>query len=96
MANTFGIRTSQYWFLYLDLVDIVLTFTRAERTSDSVKHNNILKLMLPYLAANGHHHYVKAILVYIQQMEDLEVTHSWQVITVSGGQNDIGVDYQQT
>ena len=68
-------RTSQYWFLYLDMLDIVLTFMRAERTGDWVKHINIIKLMLPYIAASGHNLYVKAILVYVQQMEDLEITH---------------------
>ena len=57
------------------MVDIVLSFMRAERTGDWIKHIIVIKLMLPLLAASGHNQYVKAILVYVLQMEDLETTH---------------------
>ena len=31
--------------------------------------------MLPYLASTGHNNYVKSIYVYVQQMQELSVTH---------------------
>ncbi|CAG2194071.1 unnamed protein product [Mytilus edulis] len=68
-------RTSQLWFQYMDMIDILRRFIKAERTGNWELHLQTVKDMLPYLAASGHNLYVKSSRVYLQQMENLKTTH---------------------
>ena len=65
-------RTSSLWFVYIRMVDLLLTFTQAERTGDFILHLKCLRQMMPYLAAAGHLHYTKSSLIYLDQMKTLE------------------------
>ncbi|CAG2257195.1 unnamed protein product [Mytilus edulis] len=68
-------RTSQLWFQYMDMIDILRRFIKAERTGNWELHLQTVKDMLPYLAASRHNLYVKSSRVYLQQMENLKTTH---------------------
>lgn len=67
-------RTSQLWFQYMDMIDILRRFIKAERTGNWELHLQTVKDMLPYFAALGHNLYVKSSRVYLQQMDNLK-TH---------------------
>ena len=56
------------------MIDILQKYIRAERTGWEL-HLQALSEMLPYLAASGHNHYTKSVVVYLQRMNDLEDKH---------------------
>ena len=68
-------RTAQLWLQYMRMIDISKGFIKAERTGDWLLHLKMLKEMLPYFAAAGHHHYLKSGYMYLQQMCNLNATH---------------------
>ncbi|KAG1701346.1 hypothetical protein GQR58_004811 [Nymphon striatum] len=69
------LRTAQLWLQYMDMIDILRTFIRSERTGDWRRHMNALHDMLPYLAAAGHNLYAKSIYVYLQRLAQLSIQH---------------------
>ena len=68
-------RTSKLWLLYLEMVDILCAFIKGERTGDWNLHLQSMTNMLPFLASPGHFNYLKSVSLYLQKMEDLEITH---------------------
>ena len=68
-------RTSALWVQYMNMVDILRKFIRAERTGNWALHLQAIQDMLPYLAASGHNLYTKYARVYLQQMTDLKAEH---------------------
>jgi hypothetical protein len=68
-------RTAKLWFQFMDMVDILRRFIKAERVGEWNLHLQCIKEMLPYLAASGHNNYVKSARVYLQQMNHLEITN---------------------
>ena len=68
-------RTSRLWLQYMDMVDILWSFLRAERTGNWLQHLQVLQEMLPYLAAAGHNLYTKSIYIYLQDMQQLQQQH---------------------
>ena len=68
-------RTAQLWLMYTDMVYILRKFIYAERLGDWDLHLKSVVEMLPYLAASGHNHYTKSIILYLQQMNRLPDTH---------------------
>ena len=68
-------RTAALWIQYLEMVDILRSFIRAERTANWELHLKALTRMLPYLAASGHNLYVKCGRLYLQSMSDLRTDH---------------------
>lgn len=68
-------RTTALWIQYLEMVDILRSFIRAERTANWELHLEALTRMLPYLAASGHNLYVKCAQLYLQSMSDLRTDH---------------------
>jgi len=72
-------KTAQIWLQYLDMLDILCRFLRAERLGLWTLHLQGLYDMLPYLAASGHNLYVKSIQIYLQKMfclkENLPAVH---------------------
>ena len=55
------LRTAQLWLQCMDMIDILRTFLRSERTGDWRLHVHALHDILPYLAAAGHNLYTKSI-----------------------------------
>jgi hypothetical protein len=68
-------RTSLLWLQYMEMVDILRRFLKAERTGNWALHLQSVREMLPYLAASGHNLYTKSAHVYLQMMSDLPETH---------------------
>jgi len=53
-------RTSKLWLQYMEMVDILHLFIKAERTGDWMLHLKSLQEMLPFFAASGHNLYAKS------------------------------------
>jgi len=68
-------RTAALWLQYMEMIDVLRTFIKAERTGNWELHLKVLALMLPYLAASGHNLYVKCVRLYLQSMNRLETEH---------------------
>lgn len=68
-------RTSKLWLQYMDMIDILLKAIKSERTGNWLMHLSALSDMLPFLAASGHNAYTKSILLYLQEMTQLPITH---------------------
>ena len=68
-------RTATLWLQYIDMVDILRKYIRAERTGNWELHLQTVSEMLPYLAACGHNHYTKSAWIYLQRMSNLRNDH---------------------
>jgi hypothetical protein len=62
---------------YIDYVQILQDFIRAERLSDWNLHLTSLAQMLNLFAATGHRNYAKSARLYLQMMLNLRETHPW-------------------
>ena len=60
IKSTTSSRTATLWFQYMDMVDILRKYIRAERTGNWELHRQAVSEMLPYFAASGHNHYTKS------------------------------------
>ena len=67
--------TATLWLQYLEMVDILRRFLKAERTGNWRVHLQSVREMLPYFAAAGHKLYAKSAYVYLQTMTMLPETH---------------------
>ena len=54
-------RTASLWLQYLDMIDILRNFIRAQRVGNWELHLQSLSDMFPYLAASGHNYYTKCV-----------------------------------
>ena len=68
-------RTAKYWLQYMDYVDVIMSYTRAERLSIWSMHLSSVGDMLNLFAATGHIHYAKSARLYLQQMSELPIKH---------------------
>lgn len=59
----------------MEMVDIVRSFLRSERTGDWSLNLQTLLNMLPYMAASGHNLYTKSLHIYLQLMGELPNEH---------------------
>ena len=57
------------------MVYILRKFILAERIGDWDLHLQTLHEMLPFMAAAGHTHYTKSLVLYLDQMSSLSETH---------------------
>ena len=64
--------TAALWIQYLDMIQILKTFIKAERTGEWELSLKALQQMLPYFAAAGHNLYLKSVYVYLQSMHQLK------------------------
>ena len=64
-------RTALLWLQYLDMVDILRMFIKAEQTGNWRPNLRALSEMLPYLAAA-----LQFVRLYLQSMSGLETDHS--------------------
>ncbi|KAK7111484.1 hypothetical protein V1264_011106 [Littorina saxatilis] len=70
-----GQRMAKLWLQYMNMIDIMRRFLRAERTGNWLLHLHSLQQMLPYLAAAGHSLYAKSVHIYLQDMQQLKEHH---------------------
>lgn len=59
----------------MNMVDILRSSIKAERTGNWNLHLQSVYEMLPYFAAAGHRLNAKSAYIYLQMMHDLEVKH---------------------
>ena len=70
-------RTAKLWIQYLEYINIIKVFIRAERTGNWHAHLEAMRLMLNLFAATGHVNYAKSARLYLQSMQSLHVDHPW-------------------
>ena len=63
--------TEPLWIQYMEMIHMLKTFIKAERTGDWELSVYALQRMLPYLAAAVHNLYLKSVYVYCQSMLQL-------------------------
>ena len=68
--------TAKLCLQYLEMIDILHSFIKAERTGDWLLHLKSCKEMLPNLAASGHNLYTQSLRLYLQDMCKLEEEHA--------------------
>ena len=68
-------RTSQLWIQYMQAIDILRKFIKAERTGNWELHLQAVYDMLPFFTASGHNLYTKPAYLYLQLMLDLPNNH---------------------
>lgn len=68
-------RTAVLWTAYMEMVDILRRFIKAERTGNWSLHPQSVYDMLPYFAAAGHRLYAKSAYIYLQMMNELQKIH---------------------
>ncbi|MCG8032822.1 MAG: hypothetical protein JAZ03_11695, partial [Candidatus Thiodiazotropha taylori] len=73
--NSMSSRTATLWLQYMEMVDILRRFLKAERTGNWALHLQSVHDMLPYFAASGHNLYAKSAYLYLQMMQALPETH---------------------
>ena len=56
-------KTAQLWLQYMDMINILRKYIRAERTGNGELHLQAVSEMLPYMAASGHNNYTKCIWI---------------------------------
>ena len=70
-------RTAKLWIQYLEYINIIKLFIRAERTGNWNEHLEAMRLMLNLFAATGHIKYAKSARLYLQSMQSLHADHPW-------------------
>jgi len=68
-------RTSKLWIQYIEMLDILRMFIKAERTSNWLLRLQAVSSMLSYFAASGHNAYTKSAYIYLSNMADLKDNH---------------------
>ena len=63
------LRTGKLWLQYMDMVELLCRFIKAERTGNFSLHLSVVQEMLPYFAALGHNSYTKSAYMYLQTMQ---------------------------
>jgi len=58
-------RSAKLWINYMQHVQTLRDFIRADWTSDWMLHLASLKKMLPLFAAAGHRNYAKSVCLYL-------------------------------
>ncbi|XP_045199496.1 uncharacterized protein LOC123553863 [Mercenaria mercenaria] len=64
-------KTARLWLQHMEMIDILKSFIKAERTGNWCLHLKSMQKMLPFFAAAGHNLYLKSAYLYLQQMISL-------------------------
>ena len=67
-------RTQKLWIQFIEMVELVRMFIRAERSGDFLLHLHCVHQMLPIFHASAHLNYAKSAQVYLQ--DSLELLNS--------------------
>ena len=65
-------ETASLWLQYMEMINILRKFIRAERTGNWGLHLQALFEMLPFLAASRHNNYTKSLWIYLKQKSSLK------------------------
>ena len=69
--------TARLWIQYVEYVETLKIFIRAERIGDWNLHLIAVGKMLNLFAATGHNNYAKSARLYLQLMMQLPSDHPW-------------------
>jgi hypothetical protein len=69
--------TAKLWLQYIEYVETLKVFIRAERTGDWNLHLVAITKMLNLFAATGHINYAKSARLYLQLMLELRTDYPW-------------------
>ena len=69
--------TAKLWLQYIDYVETLKLFIRAERTGNWTLHLVAVGQMLNLFAATGYINYAKSSQLYLQVMLELPTDHPW-------------------
>ena len=72
-----GSPTAKLWLQYIEYVETLKMFIRAERTGNWCLHLVAVGKMLNLFAATGHINYAKSARLYLQVMFELPTCHPW-------------------
>lgn len=64
--------TAALFVQYVEMVEVAQRFLRAERTGDFKLHCRALREMLPHMASTGRNHYVKALTLYLDMIDEAD------------------------
>ena len=67
--------TIRMWSTYMNMVEILLDFIRAERDGNWTLHLEAFAAMLPWLTIYDHTNYARWGPVYLEDMKLLEMQH---------------------
>jgi hypothetical protein len=70
-------RTAKLWIQYVEYINNLKQFIRAERTGNWFLHLDGVRKMISLFAATGHIHYAKSARLYLQQMLELDTKFPW-------------------
>ena len=70
-------RTSKIWIQYIEMLDVLRKFVKAERTGNWLLHLQAVADMLPYFAASGHNAYTKSSYIYLSNMSNLKISNPY-------------------
>ena len=65
-------RTAALWIQYMEMIDLLRAFIRAEQTANWELHLQVVAQMLPYFAASGHNLYAKCAYLSVRSMISLK------------------------
>ena len=68
------IKNFAYWHSYMGMVEILLSFIKAQRTCNWLLHVETFAAMLPWLTVYDHTNYARWGLVYLSDMKALPQT----------------------
>ena len=68
---------AKLWLQYMNFINILKLFIRAERTGDLNLHLVAVMKMLNVFAATGHFNFVKSARLYLKMMSELLSSHPW-------------------
>lgn len=68
-------RTPALWIQYMNMIEILKRFIKAERMGIWSMHLKAVSDMLPFFAAAGHNLYAKSAYIYLQSMLELGKNH---------------------
>ena len=71
-------RTAVLWLQYMEMVNILSTSIKVERTANWELHHQAVSEVLPHFAASGHNLYVKCARLYLQSMSNLRDDHLYR------------------
>ena len=75
--------TFEFWCTYIEMVQLLLTFIRATRTTDWKLHLSAVRAMLPWYFAYDCINYARYMSAYWLEMMCLDETHPGKEITYS-------------
>ena len=67
--------TGQLWIQFMDLVDHIRTSIQAQRSGDFQLYKKSLQNRLPYFPATGRYNYAKSVMIFLQDLVELEHTN---------------------